>query len=518
MIEGDAPEYLAQPPWVGPVLGMPLDDRGTLRLAIGGGSDPLLGNAVACLLLPARKRDGARMPDAIWERALVARIRCDANGLFRIAPELGTWIPGSEGVWMVLLYQHSVDPWHPIYEDAFGVALAALEPSLLKEKYISFPSLPPALQAEIRKGVDGLPRDKLEAALIPRVGDPVAQEITFAVASCQYPAGFLDGDIAQQSYERLAQSVESDSGPKCLLLLGDQVYVDATAGLFDPSALHDRYHLPYERFLRTGPVRRILRRIPAFMMLDDHEIEDNWEPGNGGEENLMHGRLSYLAYQRIAGPDPWLPDRLWHGFEFHGFPFFLADTRSEREARTAQTVRSANIMSELQFDTLLKWLEHWKGHDVPIFIASPAALLPRHARAASGSAGALRSDAWDGYPRSLHRLLAYIARNKIHNVVFLSGDAHTCFDTTAALTAAGSAEEVVVRSIHASALYAPFRFANAIENDFCNEAFGFTDPDMPAESYRCELSTKFPHCGDGYAELHVHRGSGNKWDVDCTFK
>jgi cholesterol oxidase len=75
--------------------------------------------------------------------------------------------------------------------------------------------------------------------------------------------------------------------------VGDQVYVDPTAGLYDPAGKDDRYRLPYEAWLRQQNVRGALRRIPSFMLLDDHEIDNNWEPiadpddpSNAGKANL----------------------------------------------------------------------------------------------------------------------------------------------------------------------------------------------------------------------------------------
>ena len=64
----------------------------------------------------------------------------------------------------------------------------------------------------------------------------------------------------------------SSPRPQCLLLVGDQIYVDGTAGLFDPTSQFDRFVRPYEILYRMNPVRDVLRRLPAYMMMDDHEI------------------------------------------------------------------------------------------------------------------------------------------------------------------------------------------------------------------------------------------------------
>jgi len=272
-------------------------------------------------------------------------------------------------------------------------------------------------------------------------------------------------------------------------------------------------------------------------MLDDHEIEDNWEPVEGERrpgDNLIDGRRFYLEYQRIAGPElrPPSPDSplpLRYDFELNGFPFFMADTRTERKARTAQTIESARIMSDGQFEDLLDWLARPREPDVPKFIASPACLLPRKLRTRQNAhcAAALRSDAWDGYPDSLHRLLAYIVEKQIGNVVFLSGDEHISFATRARIRARDSGKTMSIYSIHSSALYAPFPFANAVPDDLAwEEPFDFTLPrGGPARTqgaavwggaYECEVATEFAPPGDGFTLVQALRENG-QWAVRCRF-
>ncbi len=509
------PLFSARLPWIGPILGTPCDARAA-RVSLGAGADPLRGNAIAAVLLPVHRDDAERR--GAWQAALVARVRSGENGLFRIDAPGALWAPPAEGVLLVLLYALATDPWHPVYADAFGAALADAAPALIDQELSPFPSLPEPIRSEIRQRVGELlaqPGASFEEGFVRPAVAPPPGKIAFAVASCQYPAGFLDGGVAAGSYARLAASLEREGAgprPQCVLLLGDQVYVDATAGLFDPSALYDRFELPYERLLRMDTLRAVLRRIPAYTMLDDHEIEDNWDPAAGSAGNLDAGRRAYLAYQRLAGPAPAAPDSLWYAFEANGFPFFVADTRTERDARNAAKLATARIMGERQFTELLRWLDRWKHSDVPKFIASPACPLPRHARAITHEAAALRSDAWDGFPFSLHALLAHIARERIRNVVFLSGDEHVSFIARGTLRGGASGEEVVVHSIHSSALYSPFPFANSV-----TDSLAFKDTfQLGASPYSCEVSMACRAPGDGFALLEARLGNGQA-QLRCRF-
>ena len=259
---------------------------------------------------------------------------------------------------------------------------------------------------------------------------------TFAVASCQYPASTLDAAVAYASYARLAARLDgcdAKQKPRCLLLLGDQVYLDAKAGLFDPLTDHERFVFPYERWLRQPEVRSVLRRLPAHMMLDDHELEADWEPRPSGTRDHVfdNGIESFIRYQTIANPSssgrriPGLP--LWYAFEEEGLPFFVLDTRTERTARTAATVAQSEIVSPHQLAALEKWLFRLRNDSGPKFVGSPSPFLPRHREGGLGDpSNAVRSDGWCGYPTQFFRLMAFIARHRITNVVFLCGDTHLC--------------------------------------------------------------------------------------------
>lgn len=345
--------------------------------------------------------------------------------------------------------------------------------------------------------------------------------VSFAFGSCQYPWGILDRDPAQASWSRLANRLAGAAPAdraKAVVLLGDQVYLDATAGLFDPTAHFERYTRPYQRLREMESRSRATKELglDLYCMIDDHEIEENWEPLPGdpaAQRVLQAGRAAYARYQRAANPPT--GDSLAFDFVRGGLPFFMADTRTEREPRTAATVDRAKIMSETQFAELIAWLDRHKHADVPKFIASPAILLPRRLRATLGghAASALRSDAWDGYPSSLSALLAHIAENEIRNVVFLSGDEHLSCVASGAIRSR-SGRQARVHSVHSSALYAPFPFANSVEADLAaGETFGF---ESGSGSYCCAVETQFAAPGDGFCLVTVSENAG-VWTMRCDF-
>lgn len=373
------------------------------------------------------------------------------------------------------------------------------------------------------------------------------QTLCLALGSCQYPPGMLDRVPAYQSWERLNALYEapSESGspapmqPEFMILAGDQIYADATAGLFDPTETEDRFRKPHETWLRSAPVRDAMRRLPMTTLIDDHEIDDGWEPvpiwpdddkGKGNRRLLREGIDSFRRFQRPRLPRSPQPTTLWGSFERKGLPLFLLDTRTERSLRGADSAASAKMIGEAQFAQLKTWLLDKKQEGKPRVIVSPSLLLPRHRYAAraelacgeqdSGDHAALRSDAWDGYPADLYELLGFIAEHQIPRVVFLSGDEHMGLSTRITLTTLDSSKpEVTVHSIHAPGLYAPFGFANASESNFiAKETLKFSRVHASGATFdhECHIETTLV-TGAGFVILSFQPRADGSWSVAGRF-
>jgi hypothetical protein len=353
----------------------------------------------------------------------------------------------------------------------------------------------------------------------PPPSPPAGGSTRFALASCQYPAGFLDDPVAYRGYKAIVTEIESTAAPlKFAVFAGDQVYVDPTAGLYDPSAADDRYQLPYEAWLRARNVRDALRRIPSFMLLDDHEIGDNWEPISSPDDadNAQHEKDGLAAFEKYQRGIP----KSVATFVYDGFGFFMLDTRTTRQRRKVDAGLATATLFDLPTMTSLKnWLLATPG---PKFVVSPAMLLPRHRRSLQhdntldpANLNALHSDGWDGYPNSLREVLAFIAANGIGQVVFLSGDEHR--GCVAEITLLDTANNLVARahSVHAAALYAPFPFANSLDEDvMLNDTFSIADA---LGHFECVVTASRPTPpADGATFLTVY-DDGKGWKLDIQF-
>ena len=318
----------------------------------------------------------------------------------------------------------------------------------------------------------------------------------------------MDGLPAERSLQRLADRLDDPDArhPDRLLLVGDQIYADATAGLLDPVRLDDRYRVPYEELLHIEPLRRIMGRIPVLCMLDDHEIVDNWEPYVKGAQGPLFrkGVAAYWTYQRGVAPR----DRTWIKRREAGWSLFMADTRTHRDARTEASLLTAEILGSPQHLELEQWLTGQPAENLKL-VASPAMLLPRLWEHLEEP---LHLDGWQGYPASLQRLLMFVCDNEIANVIFLSGDAHLGCDVTIRLTGPDG-KKVALRSIHAPALYAPLPFAN-------EQPWNLKIPDEfefpgPGGTYICHVTgaVSEPY-RDGYRLLMADRVRGI-WEVSA---
>jgi phosphodiesterase/alkaline phosphatase D-like protein len=365
---------------------------------------------------------------------------------------------------------------------------------------------------ELRSGrdlMDGVIRD------LPA---PQSHRTSFAFGSCQYPGGFIDRAVAYASYRELAERLSADnSGPRFIVLTGDQVYTDATAGILDPSIRDGRYILPYNRWLQSRAVRTALRQVPSYMLLDDHEIENDWEELNTA--NPFDVAIdSYSKYQRHSSS---MSNQLYFDFVFDMFRFFMLDTRTRREVRDLSNIDTADILDgqdfgDNQLSDLASWIQR-PTHDRPKFIVSPSMLLPRHREATRWDhrASALHSDGWDGYPASLHELLVMAVTSDTEHVVFLSGDEHVgCIATiTVRYTVNGNDFEKTMYSIHTPGLFTPYTFANSGEADWTPDAG--RQITVGGDNFEYTVTyTPFP--GEGFAYVNVERTAG-AWHLTCQF-
>ena len=359
---GHQVRFRAEIAWLGPIMGAPLTEGGRSVVKIVGAEDPALGKSFAAALVPVTQSQ-----HHFQQTGTASKFDADSDvhGWFALESPIDLW-QGVEGVLLILLYSVSGDLQYWTYQNVdASVPYDPGAQAFLSRVNVAariLPDMPDEMKERVKAAIDDeiarfLRREtaeKLQDGLVqlrppkpPTLGEmPINAELAFAIGSCQYPTAMLEHEVSGASYARLGKRIDRDGprGPQCVLLVGDQIYVDGTAGLFDPTSQFDRYVRPYELLFRMPPVRKVLRRLPLFTMMDDHEIRNNWEPSvddTRPDPAMIDGRRSYVKFERRAGP-PMLPQTgtsrfpLWYRFEVNGFPLFMIDTRTERTARTAR--------------------------------------------------------------------------------------------------------------------------------------------------------------------------------------
>jgi len=234
-------------------------------------------------------------------------------------------------------------------------------------------------------------------------------------------------------------------------MLGDQIYADDLGFLF-PDTLLDDYLERYREAFGQENIRRLMSRVPTYMMLDDHEIEDGW-PRSASPKDLrvrypaaIH---AYLTYQASHSPlfavkghgIDGVSEKIWYRFHDGCCDFFVMDVRTER--LFGEDGENLRIVSAAQMEALQSWLVDGSGRvklvatSVPVFPEVRGKFY----------------DHWSGFPSDRAELLRCIVENECERVVFLSGDVHA--SVSAELRAGGGSGTKLV-SIVSSPFFWPY--------------------------------------------------------------
>ena len=244
----------------------------------------------------------------------------------------------------------------------------------------------------------------------------------YVVGSCRYlrltagiPSAPHLGDEIFGNIHALTRQQSIDA----VVMAGDQVYVD-DLNIVAPDRDYSSITRKYRAAFTQPHIRKLMAGTATYMILDDHEIEDNW-PANRdtGDKTLYNNAMrAYEAYQCSHGPaHDLLPDgrinrnlsRYWYRFANADIDWFVMDCRTERTL----TGRDKRMIGVTQEQALLKWLINSNARVK--FIVSSVMLMPDQRR---------DNDGWKAFAAQRNRILETIRSNAIKNVVFVSGDIH----------------------------------------------------------------------------------------------
>jgi len=155
--------------------------------------------------------------------------------------------------------------------------------------------------------------------------------------------------------------------------------------------------------------RAIHETTGVYQTLDDHEVDDNFDPERIDPSILRNAFQAYFeSFPVDEGPD----GEIWTSYEWGATAeFFILDCRSERGFPD-----DSYYISDQQMDWLLEELSNSEAHFKVILNSVPITDMPT-LYVATG-------DRWEGYDRQRDQLLDHITDNDIRNVWFISGDFH----------------------------------------------------------------------------------------------
>jgi len=374
----------------------------------------------------------------------------------------------------------------------------------------------------------------------------IASQMAFILGSCRYPgilwkvkeADRIFGPIADQ-FDPKKQKVPASFTMMC----GDQIYADALNKSIELLRA-DTYEEFQERYLTafSSPnLRRLMRTSTTYMILDDHEIEDNWTQDKIGDQSsrgLFNLAISaYMSYQWSHSPHTY--GRLFfYDFVCAGYPVFVVDTRTQRYKDDQIGLRDNHLLGRPSLDKdnhpsqlqqLLNWLtkQQQEVKDAPKIIVSSSVFAPNamderidpvpndSSQAATDPlyfANVKRrenSDSWPAYPNTRAELLAHIIKKKIQNVVFLGGDIH-CSCVAEINFDGASAKDLKMCAVTSSAFYWPFPFADGDPNGYVHDSrvAGQLDPfPIPDTDATMHYSAFGFTQEDNFGRLEIDRAS-----------
>lgn len=246
----------------------------------------------------------------------------------------------------------------------------------------------------------------------------------YIVGSCRYlrmtlgiPSLPAKGD---KIFSAIHQLSKNPSTPvNALLMTGDQVYVD-DMNIVGPDREYKEILAKYRAAFSQPHIRALMASVPTYMILDDHEIEDNWPARADNDLALYRNAMdAYEIYQAshspahelLAGGQPArkLP-HYWYTFAQGDIEWFVTDSRTRRNLTPADR----RILDVEQEYALLSWLINSPAR-VKLLVTSVMFYPDR-----SSADG----DAWKAFPEQRLRILETIRSHKIKNVFIVSGDIH----------------------------------------------------------------------------------------------
>jgi hypothetical protein len=206
--------------------------------------------------------------------------------------------------------------------------------------------------------------------------------LSFAFGSCHLPvhhtalSAGVDA-VAREALERwTALSGMSRSRFDMLILMGDQIYADGIKRNFPDDSWFTKFVKRYHQLLEYRDMRKVLASRSTYMILDDHDIADDFGTKKLSQTIVSNGLAAYREFQHALNPGG--PGGPFH-YHFRRGPaaFFVLDTRTRRTADAEGS--EFPVLGRPQLEDVRSWArsEEVLTADVIVLVTSvPLAWLP----------------------------------------------------------------------------------------------------------------------------------------------
>ncbi|WP_407313200.1 alkaline phosphatase D family protein [Pseudomonas sp. nanlin1] len=288
-------------------------------------------------------------------------------------------------------------------------------------------------------------------------GKPGAKR-SYIIGSCRYLPVVKGVAVEAKKSDAIFKAINDQQAPiDAVVMVGDQIYADQTNAALPDTELH-QFLTKHQLAFGQPYIRELLANNPNYMILDDHEIEDNW-PARRSEAKaakLANALKAYEIYQVSHSPIPNVNgqeverqvDRYWYQFADGDVEWFVIDARTQRDLRPDNRL----MIDSAQEQALLQWLETSKARVK--FVVTSVMLYPDLKND--------QDDSWKAFYAQRNRLLEHIRCNRIRNVIFVTGDVHASM--TCELRHSSS-KDFIVHTIVSSPLHC-IPMPHAKEDDF----------------------------------------------------
>lgn len=267
-----------------------------------------------------------------------------------------------------------------------------------------------------------------------------ATPFSFLLGSCNLHTIWIFSS-PEPAFETLAEKAVGDDAA-FMIHCGDQIYADVPPDIFSGNPDLEKYRECYlDAWGSSRATRKFLTQLPQYMILDDHEIVDNFANDMGdandraGLQSMKTDALkAYREFAHIRHPDSFDDGQAYHyTFRCGDAEFFVLDTRTERRLNprrdaSGAVIREPELIGPRQMTRFKDWLKAKKN--ALKFVVTSVPFVGEVSDADD------RIDKWNGplFLRQREEILRHMAEHDIYGTVFLTGDMHTSYHATLTLT------------------------------------------------------------------------------------